>query len=124
MNNKKAIQSESKVTFLEAKEISSGQDLCCPKCGGISFHSKGWTSSKKTTRKYKCKDCKKVFTENPKSEYVHNINWYAEIKKDIWDVRNLGLSGHITQGQYKLNFTFISQLWLRKSTKKYIYYSL
>lgn len=124
MKSKKAIKPEFKLAISETEKICHGQNLCCPKCGSKSFHSKGWTSPKKTTRKYKCKDCQKIFTENPKSEYVHNIDWNSEIKKDIWDVRNLGLSGHITEGQYKLNFTSISQLWLRESAKKYIHYSL
>lgn len=48
----------------------------------------------------------------------------SEYDKDIWDVRNLGISAVPTAYQYKLNFSFILQPWLRMAIKKFIQYSL
>ncbi len=98
--------------------------LRCPRCGGIFLHNKGKTNKGKGSKKYQCKGCQKVFTENPLGKFIPNNDWQSEYEKDIWDVRNFGLEGHKTSAQYKLNFTPLCQPWLRRATKEYIQYSL
>ena len=46
------------------------------------------------------------------------------LEKDIWDLRRLGLAVNLTRGQYILNFTLISQLWLRDLSKSYMKYAV
>ncbi|BCL78991.1 tyrosine-type recombinase/integrase [Ktedonobacteria bacterium brp13] len=47
-----------------------------------------------------------------------------EIDKDIWDLRTLGVPLNLTYARYKLNFTGISQLWLRQLTKDFMQYNI
>ncbi len=46
------------------------------------------------------------------------------LEKDIWDLRMLGLAVNLTACQFKLNFTLISQPWLRDLSKTYMKYSI
>jgi len=47
-----------------------------------------------------------------------------ELEKDIWDLRTLGLAVNLTSSHFKLNFTLISQPWLREMTKTYMKYAI
>ncbi len=47
-----------------------------------------------------------------------------ESEKEIWDLRKLGVSLVKSARDHHLNFTFISQPWLRQATKSYIRYCL
>ena len=57
---------------------------------------------------------------------VGSIKIQAELEydKDIWDVRNLGIDFNRSRQDYKLNFTTITQAWLRQACKEYIRYTL
>ena len=46
-----------------------------------------------------------------------------EYEKDIWDIRKLGLKFNEAHKAYKLNFTTISQIWLREAVKRFIWFS-
>jgi integrase/recombinase XerD len=46
-----------------------------------------------------------------------------ETEKDIWDMRVMGLALNRTATGYILNFTLISQLWLRELTKAFMKYN-
>src|SRR6266699_3725824 len=46
------------------------------------------------------------------------------LEKDIWDLRKLGLAVNLTDSHYTLNFTLISQLWLRDLAKAFMKYSI
>ena len=48
----------------------------------------------------------------------------SEYEKDIWDLRNLGIEFNQAKADYKLNFTTISQHWLRQAAKQFIKYYL
>lgn len=48
----------------------------------------------------------------------------SEYDKDTWDVRNLGFEPKPATGDRQLNFTRISQPWLRIAVKQYIRYTL
>ncbi len=48
----------------------------------------------------------------------------SEHEKDIWDVRNLGIEFNQAKADYKLNFTTISQPWLKQAAKQFIKYYL
>lgn len=48
----------------------------------------------------------------------------SQYDKDIWDVRNLGIKFNESRCDYKLNFTKISQVWLRQATKHFVRYTL
>jgi site-specific recombinase XerD len=47
-----------------------------------------------------------------------------EPEKDVWDVRRLGVTLNLSTSQFKLNFTHISQQWLREATKKFVWRAL
>lgn len=47
-----------------------------------------------------------------------------EYEKDIWDVRNLGVKVNQSRADYKLNFSKISQHWLRGAAKRFVRYYL
>jgi integrase/recombinase XerD len=48
----------------------------------------------------------------------------VETAKDIWDVRKLGVTPNPTESDARLNFTSISQPWLRQLAKKFLEYDL
>ena len=48
----------------------------------------------------------------------------SEYDKDTWDIRNLGFEPKPATGGRQLNFTRISQPWLRIAVKQYIRYTL
>jgi integrase/recombinase XerD len=47
-----------------------------------------------------------------------------DLEKDIWDLRKLGLAVNLTDCHFKLNFTLLSQLWLRDLAKTYMKYAI
>jgi len=48
----------------------------------------------------------------------------AEIDKDVWDMRKLGLSLNLSKSKYLLNFELIAQPWLRHLAKEFMKYSM
>jgi site-specific recombinase XerD len=46
------------------------------------------------------------------------------LERDIWDLRKLGLDVNLTSTKHLLNFTLISQLWLRQLAKAFMKYSI
>lgn len=46
-----------------------------------------------------------------------------EVEKDVWDLRRMNLALNPTISQYKLNFTSISQPWLRQLAKEFMKYN-
>lgn len=48
----------------------------------------------------------------------------SEYEKDIWDVRSLGIEFNQSRSYYTINFTSITQLWLRQAAKQFIKYIL
>ena len=47
----------------------------------------------------------------------------SETEKDIWDMRRMGLAINPSTSQYTLNFTKITQPWLRQLAKRYLQYN-
>lgn len=47
-----------------------------------------------------------------------------ETQKDVWDMRKLGVTLDLTRSGYLLNFTPISQAWLRSLAKTFMKYNL
>ncbi len=47
-----------------------------------------------------------------------------ETDKEIWDLRKLGISLNLSQSTHQLNFTVITQPWLRSLAKRYLKYNL
>ncbi len=47
-----------------------------------------------------------------------------EYKKDVWDIKKLGVKGNPSRSIRTLNFSRIKQLWLLNGAKKFIKYSL
>lgn len=45
-------------------------------------------------------------------------------EKDVWDLRTFGVALNLSQAGHKLNFTLISQPWLRALAKRYVEYVL
>ncbi len=48
----------------------------------------------------------------------------VETEKDVWDLRTLGLAINPTQTNYHLNFTLITQPWLRELAKEFMKYNM
>jgi len=48
----------------------------------------------------------------------------SEYDKDVWDLRKLGIAINLSRADYKLNFTRITQTWLRQAAKKLAKYTL
>lgn len=48
----------------------------------------------------------------------------SAIGKDTWDMREMGLAVNLVRGNYYLNFTLISQPWLRQLAKKFMEYRI
>ena len=46
------------------------------------------------------------------------------LEKDKWDMREMGLAVNLVSGKYYLNFTLISQPWLRQLAKKFMEYRI
>ena len=97
----------------------------CPCCLGNSIIKKG-KSPQTHKQQYKCKDCNKLFLENPdkvSSKYYlpENITPQEMFNYDIWDLRVLGKEP-ATNGQYTLKFSDINIDWIKRAIKKWIYY--
>ncbi|ELS03576.1 site-specific recombinase XerD [Xenococcus sp. PCC 7305] len=119
MKQQQTQRSYKPLTELEKKLIT------CHHCGSDSFVKKRKSRGKKRHQIYICKKCGRHFTYNPeKSAKVHIVNPEAEYKKDIWDIRNLGIPNSIGQYCYKLNFVGIEQPWLMTPAKQYIKFIL
>ena len=107
------------LTELEKKQIT------CHHCGSDSFVKKRKSRSKEKHQIYICKKCSRHFTYNPnKLETTYIVNPEAEYKKNIWDIRNLGIPRSVGQYRYKLNFIGIEQPWLMVPAKKYVKFIL
>ncbi|MBO3461188.1 IS1 family transposase, partial [Aetokthonos hydrillicola] len=94
----------------------------CPDCGSFrATKQKTKQKSGKERIQYHCRDCKRYFSENSKSlAYTPTIDPDSEYLKDIWDTRNLGISRGIGTSTHKMDFTSISQQWLKQATKDYM----
>ncbi len=94
----------------------------------------------------------KLTQNNPRNKYVtreqilvyHNtrendiIRWFRqmyrivadayddrpETEKDLWDLHKMGLEVNMASTAHRLNFTLISQPWLRELTKEYMRYNV
>jgi integrase len=88
-----------------------------------------WPQQKKTllaTQQY-------VVNDRQENHICHLRQIYTVIKdayddrsaeeKDIWDMRAMGLAVDLTLGSHLLNFTFISQSWLRCLAKEFVKFS-
>lgn len=95
--------------------------LVCTHCGGDRYIKR--RKDQKGDQVYLCKLCGKTFVNNS-SKFVVNQNIQAEYLKDVWDVRSLGIEHSKSKSQYKINFTFITQEWLREVAKSFVRYSL
>ncbi|WP_017662783.1 tyrosine-type recombinase/integrase [Baaleninema simplex] len=92
--------------------------IVCPNCGSEEYRKNGKNKSS-GTQIYYCKRCGRDFTPLPATPGFA-VNPKAEYEKDCWDCRRLGLDGGVGKSSYKLNFSQLTQPWLRQSAKKYI----
>ncbi len=92
--------------------------IICPQCGSEQNRKNGRNKSS-GSQIYQCKQCDCVFTPiNERPQFV--VNPQSEYEKDIWDCRCLGIEGGVGKSSHKLNFTQISQLWLKQTAKCYL----
>lgn len=106
-------------------EVKSTHTLVCPACGSQDYIKKGKSPSTKK-QQYRCKECKKLFIENPEkvsaSDYLPpGITPQQMFHYDLWDLRILGKKT-TSSGQYSLNFSGIDIDWLKSATKKWLWY--
>ena len=110
MNQPQRIQTSEEFEFVT-------RPFVCPECQGTAFRKNGknYTGS----QIYECKQCLKQltpFTNIKKPNIV--VDPQAEYLKDCWDSRALGMKG-VGDSSYKINFTPITQDWLRETAKKH-----
>ncbi|MGB3310358.1 MAG: site-specific integrase [Nodosilinea sp.] len=96
--------------------------ILCKHCNGHNCIRRGVIPSNKK-QAYWCKDCERTFAQ-PTSPSLFDINPEDEYLKDVWDCRRLGISPSVGKQSYTLNFTAISQPWLREAIKAFIKLSL
>lgn len=99
--------------------------LKCPKCGSNNYRKEGFDYNGK--QRYQCINCEKTFKENPEFVSASNVlpeNITAEqmYEMDYWDMRVLGIKQNTANRHYTINFTNISQSWLKDTLKNWIKY--
>jgi len=116
-----------------------------PKCPSLMERSKeAWELSLRSwliekgrykPTKEKSLSAKQTYVEYPKADgsirlfrQIHRIIAQAydnrvETDKDVWDLRSMGLTTNLSQTGYLLNFTRISQSWLRTLAKEFMKYN-
>ncbi|MBD2078321.1 tyrosine-type recombinase/integrase [Leptolyngbya sp. FACHB-17] len=93
--------------------------LCCPNCGSDQYRKNGRNKSSNRTQIYLCKQCHRDFTPSePVAFFV--VDPQSEYVKDVWDCRRLGLQDGVGRSSYKLNFTQLSQPWLKDTAKLFL----
>lgn len=106
---------QTKLTILQAQVE---QSICCPKCGSDQYRKNGKNKSS-GSQIYWCKQCNQGFTPLEPTP-LFAVNPQAEFTKDIWDCRCLGLQDGVGKSSYKLNFSQLSQPWLKRTAKQYL----
>ncbi|MGG6240578.1 tyrosine-type recombinase/integrase [Nodosilinea sp. AN01ver1] len=99
------------------------QDIPCPSCKSNDTY---WWRAYSRRHRYVCRACDHRFFADytPLSRVVTSE---AEYEKDVWDIRNLGAIGQETSllhSAFRVNFTYITQPWLRAAAKKFSKYGL
>ena len=103
-------------------QIQIEQLICCLQCGSDQYRKDGKNKSS-GSQIYQCKQCGQSFTsKDAKPEWV--VNPQTEYTKDIWDCRALGIDGGVGKSSHKLNFTQLSQPWLKQTAKQYLKFCL
>ena len=100
--------------------------IVCPRCSSNNYKKYGLTK-KTREQQYRCKDCQRIFIDNPsyvetRSILSPRITPQEMFEKDIWDIRVLGLEPGVSGGQYTLNFQTITPDWLKYASKKWFQY--
>ena len=89
----------------------------CRFCHSINCVKGGFTSAE-GKQKYNCKDCRASFVPgSTRKRRPKNM----PLSEDVWDAKALGLKLLKTDSHTKLNFTEISQPWLKELTIMNIY---
>ena len=105
--------------FIDPKLRERGiplKEVQCRFCHGKNCVKGGFTGSD-GKQKYNCKDCRASFVPgSTRKRRPKNM----PLSEDIWDAKALGLKPLKTDSHTKLNFTEISQPWLKELAKKFI----
>jgi integrase/transposase-like protein len=100
-------------------ELDSLNNMKCKWCNSSNFRLNGF--SNKGQRKIRCVDCQKQSTIGTNFFAPLVASQEFDFNHDIWIADHLGYGRGIHK-HYKLNFSYISQTWLKKITKKYFLY--
>lgn len=101
-------------------------EICPMLCLFCQINNVRKAGSPKGKQYFSCKDCKRRWLGDITGilPLQLEVNPEAEYKKDIWDVRKLGLKGQTATSDYLVNFTQICQEWLKEATKKFVKFTL
>lgn len=115
---------DCKRNFTANPRLKLPSGLSCPDCKSSQFTRKG--KNEKGVEIYKCNKCERRFQKNSTSRraFFQSNDPIAEYEKDIWDIRNLGVSKKPARASYTLNFADISPPWLLNTAKQFIRYRL
>lgn len=102
--------------------LKQGQEFC-PRCkyDNFVYHEVPCDGKPDKDRsRYICNDCGRS-SIGPKYKGKHyKVDPDSEYKKDVWDLRCLGLEAPPASSRYKLKFDHILQPWLRQAAKLFI----
>lgn len=89
-------------------------EINCPNCNSRKYNKAGINPTGK--QRYRCKDCKRRFVENPEDNKTSE-------SEDALSATKLGLrvNRHLRTGD-KLNFSRIKQVWFKELAIKYVKY--
>jgi len=102
--------------------LKQGQEFC-PRCKYDNFvsHEVSYDGKPDKDRsRYICKDCGRSFIGRKYQGKHYKVDPDSEYKKDVWDLRCLGVEVPPASSKYKLKFDHILQPWLRQAAKLFI----
>lgn len=99
-----------------------GQEFC-PRCkyDNFVYHEVSCDGKPDKNRsRYICNDCGRSFIGRKYQGKHYKVDPDSEYKKDVWDLRCLGVEVPPASSKYKLKFDHILQPWLRQAAKLFI----
>ena len=105
--------------FIDPKlrKKSTVKGIYCKYCNSNRCRKTGSAKTAFRKQRYMCLECDKSFALGT-TRIVHPKN--IPLSEDVWDARSLGLKPSPTKSLTKLNFTNISQVWLKEIFKRFI----
>lgn len=110
-DSRQQLNSESPQLQIVPRKLDT--EIRCHFCGSSDYSKAGINSTGK--RRYRCRDCKRKFVENPEDRTAES--------DDVLSATKLGLRvNHYQRSGDKLNLSKIKQSWFKELAIKYVRY--